>query len=311
MTPPASPPRADARPARRTPSAARISAGQPQRVEIPGWELLDLVGEGRVARLFAARPAHSPGDGPADYVVKILRPEFEQDPIAVHMLQNEACVGRRVSHPHVVSVLVSRVSESPRFVVMPRLEGASCDLKLAAVGRLSLAMSLWICRQAAQALAALHQAQWLHGDVKPGNIVVSPRGHATLIDLGLASPLEQPTSLAERPLAGTLAYTAPELFTSTGCGDQRSDLYSLGATLFELITGRPPFGGLGPAQLAEAHLHQAPPLLRSLAPTAPPALARLVESLLAKDPMRRPRSATELVSELVKLEIECFADRSA
>ncbi len=275
------------------------------------WQLVRVLGEGRYARVHQARPTASPPERPADYAVKVLKPEYEADPEAIELIRREAYVGRRVSHPHVVSILSSGVSRPPYFVVMPHLEGMTLAALLQGEKSLTVAPALWIARQVSEALDALHTEGFLHADIKPGNIFVMPRGHTMLLDLGFARSMRQPGSVIDRPLMATFSYAAPELFTSAVRADARSDVYSLGVTLFEMLTGRLPFDETDPAQLATAHLEQSPPNVRRLAPHVSSDVARLVGQMLAKEPLRRPQTAAEAVASLVRLEVETFADRDA
>ena len=166
--------------------------------------------------------------------------------------------------------------------------------------------SVWMVRQVAAALAVLHAKGWLHGDVKPENVLVSPQGHATLIDLGLARRLGSRECQGGEVLAGTLAYVAPETFLPAARLSGEADIYSLGALLHELLTGQPMFEEADPTRLALLHLRQAPPDVREAALDVPPILARLVMRMLAKEPLRRP-AASEVVRHLTRLEIELLA----
>jgi serine/threonine-protein kinase len=167
---------------------------------------------------------------------------------------------------------------------------------------------LWIARQVADALAALFEvAGVIHTDVKPENIMVSPAGHATLIDFGFAQTTAEANHWTSRPLAGTLAYIAPEMVTSTLAAGPRSDIYSLGVTLYEMLTGQRPWETNDPGELATLHREAKPTDIRALRPDTPEAVATLIHSMLAKDALRRPASARELAATLVRLEIKSFS----
>lgn len=273
------------------------------------WQLLRIVGEGATSRVYLARPLGAASQDGA-YAVKSLRREWWSDPRAIESQRREAMVGARVSSPHLAPVLSACVTAPPYYTVTPWLEGKTAAALLAEGPRLPLPAALWIARQAAEALAALwKQASMIHGDVKPANLLVSPSGHTTLIDLGFCSSAADACSWADRPVVGTLRYLAPERVTSATRIDPRSDLYSLGATLYELIAGRPPHDGDTPAALLEQHRTERPECLRSAAPGTPKPVASLVHRLLSKDPLRRPSSAAEVVDELAPLEIACFGMR--
>jgi serine/threonine-protein kinase len=239
--------------------------------------------------------------------VKILLPPHDQEAAAIQSLRREAWVGRRVAHPHLISVLAGRVDKSPYYIVMPRLDGASLRAVLDHAGPLPCGRALRIVRLVAEGLGALHQLGWIHGDIKPDNIVVSPNGHVTLVDLGFVRPLCKPPKRAEPVLMGTLTYTAPEAFLSSREEDRRSDIYSLGVTLYELLTGRRPFDANDPQGLVTAHLQQRPRNARFLVPQIPRSVNQLLQSMLAKDPLRRPQTSEEVVSRLIRLEIETLS----
>ncbi|MCA9241015.1 MAG: serine/threonine protein kinase [Planctomycetales bacterium] len=271
------------------------------------WQLTRLLAEGPLTRVYAARPAETPDSTPS-YAVKALRREWWQDRTAIEIMRREAWVGHRTSHPNLVAVLGSQVSQPPFYLAMPLLRGESLASLLAEGSRPTLPQALWIARQTCEALAALHrQADAIHGDVKPANLMVSPDGHTTLIDLGFCQTTGEARSWAMRPVIGTLEYIAPERVTSACTADVRSDLYSLGATLYQMLAGRPPFEAADPAELIAKHRCEKPQCLRDARPGTPKPVASLVHRLLAKDPLRRPDSPQQVAAELMRLEIACFA----
>ncbi|MDZ7617260.1 MAG: serine/threonine-protein kinase, partial [Patescibacteria group bacterium] len=155
-----------------------------------------------------------------------------------------------------------------------------------------------------------HEQGWMHGDVKPANIMISPAGHATLLDLGFAKRRSEDASAAARAVMGTCNYLAPEVLSSRIRADIRSDLYSLGVILFEALAGRLPFVARTMPELISQHQTLPPPDLKRLAPQTPDAVADLVRRLLAKEPLRRPQTPAELVEQLVELEIATFSERA-
>jgi serine/threonine-protein kinase len=193
---------------------------------------------------------------------------------------------------------------------MPCLSGATLARWLERGKPLPLAVTLWIIRQIAEALGAVADQGWMHGDVKPANIHVADDGHATLLDLGFVRRVEESKSLADRPMLGTLRYMAPEMITSSLAGDIRSDIYSLGASFYELLSGKPPFPGDDPASLAMMHRDTPAPRLERILPDLPAPVAELVHEMLAKEPLRRPQTPSELVERLTRLEIDYFHARS-
>lgn len=271
------------------------------------WQLVRQLGDGPLTRVYLARPLEIPEAAPT-YAVKALRKEWWHDPAAIELMRREASVGRQVSHPHVVPVLSAQVTQPPFYLVMPRLAGETVAEKLASDRLPPLPQSLWIARQAAEALGAMHeQAGMIHGDIKPSNLHVAPDGHTTLIDLGFSQSATEARSWAGRPVMGTLHYLAPERITSACCADIRSDLYGLGVTLYQMLTGLLPFEAEEPADLIAMHRQAKPQCLRDARPDVPKRVASMVHRLLAKDPMRRPESPRAVSDELVRLEIESFA----
>lgn len=274
------------------------------------WQLVKLLGEGNLTRVYQSRPAEAPSSQPAAYVVKLLRKEWWRDPQAIEVQRREAWVGSQVSHPNLVPVLSASVKEPPFYVVSPKLEGASLAQILTEQGRLDIPVALWIARQVADGLAALFDATgMIHSDVKPANILVSASGHATLLDYGFAQSPSEGRHWSTRPIAGTLAYIAPEMVTSALAADPRADVYSLGVTLYEMLAGRRPFESDDPGKLATLQRETKPVDVRQHRPDLPEPVAALLHSMLAKDPLRRPDTARELAQRLVRLEIDSFALR--
>jgi serine/threonine-protein kinase len=243
--------------------------------------------------------------------LKLLSSEYQSDPTVVGQFRREAAAGLQVSHPHLSSVLSARVADPPYYLVMPWLGGANLRELIHGGGNLCLPEMLCIARQAAEAIAALWRAGWTHGDVKPENIVVSPPLHATLIDLGFARRADEPGWAAEPYFCGTLDYVAPEVIVSASPPDIRSDLYSLGVTMYELISGRLPYTAATAAEIARRRVEDLPADIHKLEPELPLDLVRLLRALLAKQPLRRPQSPEDVVQRLARLEIETFAERTS
>jgi serine/threonine-protein kinase len=283
-----------------------LDAPSTQPDQVGSWRLSQLVCEGRLCRVYQAAPAD--GVSPhAAYAVKLLSPEWEDDASAVACMEREARIGREISHPHLISVLAAHTAAAPYYVVTPWLGGASLATHLKDQRELSSNAAFWIARQIAEALEALHQAGWMHNDVKPDNIFLSPQGHATLLDMGFAQRLE------ERPandcgMIGTIAYMAPEKFDGGRAADIRSDIYSLGITLFEMLTGGVPFAGRNVGEIIRQHRGARADSIRRQLPTLPREAAALVADMLAKEPLRRPQSPRELIDQLVRLEISLLVE---
>lgn len=289
--------------------ATRVLTESARAHRLGPWLLVRRVAVGPACDVYQARAADASSSAPASYALKVLRPEWNERPEAVALIQREALVGRTVSHRHLVAVLCTQLEQPPYFVVTPWLEGATLDRHLAGGELPPLAVALWIVRQATEALEALHASGWIHGDIKPANMLLSPRMHGTLLDLGFARRPSEAGTAANRFGLGTPHYLAPETVTSQMANDIRADIYSLGALLFHLLTGRPPFLGDSLASIVTAHRSETPPRLRSLRPTLPSEVGELVHAMLAKDPLRRPQTPQELLARLVRLEIDALGER--
>lgn len=272
---------------------------------IPGYELIQMLGGGPVTRVYSARDRETD----ASCAIKLIRADWDDRITAVKLLQREARAGLSVRHPHLVRFDYAHVTSEPYFLVMELLAGETLRRRLRRDYCLDLAASLWIARQSAEALASLHQAGFVHGDVKPDNIRLVSSGTAKLIDLGFAHrPGENLQLLKKGYVLGTANYLAPELCASGDHGSFSADVYSLGMTLFEMLTGRLPFPPGSLEETFHRHMHQSPDDLRLHLRAAPDALATLLDRMLARDPNARPR-VTAVIQQLVGLEIATLRRR--
>jgi serine/threonine protein kinase len=266
---------------------------------IPGYELLQRLGGGPLTTVYSARD-HEQG---RDCAVKVIREDWEDPPTAIKLLQREARVGLAVRHPHLVRLLDAHVTRPPYFLVMEWLPGESLRRRLRRDRRLEPTSAVTIVRQTSEALAAVHQAGFLHGDIKPENIRLTATDEAVLIDLGFAHrPGENAHFIEQGYVLGTANYLAPELCRFEPGADQKSDLYSLGVTMFEMLAGRLPFARGTVQETFDRHCNVEPDDLARLVPRLPTALITLVDRLMARDPVQRPR-ITFVVQQLLGLEI--------
>jgi eukaryotic-like serine/threonine-protein kinase len=274
---------------------------------IPGYELFACLGGGALTSVYAARAAED--DAPC--AIKLLRPDWEDQPVGIKLLQREARAGLSVRHPHLVRLEGAHVTRPPFFIVMELLPGESLRRRLRRDYALDVPTALWIARQTAEALAALHRKDFVHGDVKPDNIRVAGHGRAVLLDLGFAHHPGENASFLERGyILGTVDYLAPELCGPAPSDDLRSDVYSLGVSLFEMLTGRLPYAAGTIDETLLCHRAQDPADLRDHVQAAPRGLAELVTRMLARAPEERPRPDV-LVQDLIGLEIATLGRRRA
>jgi len=232
--------------------------------------------------------------------------------VAIKMLKNpvtsgeaytrfmtEAQSAAKLSHPNIVSIHdIGKEDEKP-FFVLEFVEGHDLRdlIETSLEGKCDIQTVLRIAIDVCNALQYAHSQGILHRDVKPENIKATPEGVAKLMDFGLAKMLGQPRQTQDGVIVGTVAYVAPEIALGKGA-DARSDLYSLGAVLYEAVTGKPPFPGEDPVKIIFSHIHDYPVSPDRLNPKIPHALAECIMKLLEKDPTKRYQSAADLLKVL-------------
>jgi len=228
--------------------------------------------------------------------LKVLVEELAADDRATRRFVREARATARLTHPNVARVYDFGRDGGAPFLVMELLEGETLAARLAS-GPLPPAEAARVAAAVADALEAAHQRGIVHRDVKPSNIMLTPGGEVKVLDFGIAAAADETHSTTGSGLYATVAYVSPERVTGEPA-TPASDVYSLGAVLYELLCGRPPFSGSSPALVARSHLHDLPVPVRQLAPWVPARLAEACEAALAKDPARRPSSAASLAIRL-------------
>jgi eukaryotic-like serine/threonine-protein kinase len=248
--------------------------------------------------------------------VKLLSEALGADPTFVERFRREARAAAGLSHPNVARVFDYGDGSGPEgdgsgpagegsgpagsegpFIVMELIPGRTLAESLDRQGALDPSEAARIAADVARALQAAHDAGVVHRDVKPGNVMITPRGEVKVMDFGIAAAASEAPLTATGAALGTAAYISPEQATG-GRATAASDVYALGCVLYELLTGRPPFAARSPVALAAAHAREAPAPVRSLAPGVPPWLARACERALAKDPRDRPPSAAAFAAML-------------
>jgi len=265
-------------------------------VEVIGlYPVVRLIGQGATARVFECKDTVSPPPERGRHVaVKVLRPELARDADRRRRLRAEGELLKTIASPYVARCLDVGEHDDATFVVVELLAGEDLGARLARDGAVPMKEALRYARDAAKGLRAAWAAGVVHGDVKPANLFVDGR-RLKVVDFGLALPVSSTTAAGRSTLAGTPAFLAPEVIAG-GRADARSDLYSLGCTLFALLTGRPPFVHARTVDVLAAHAHEAPPSLARLLPGAPARVTALVDALLQKAPSLRPQTHDDAVA---------------
>jgi len=271
------------------------------------YRLVEKIGAGGMGVVFRAFDERLE----RDVAVKVLPPGFLDDAEARRRFRREALVLSKLNHPNIETVHDFDSQDGVDFLVMEYVPGASLDAKAAGAG-LTEAEVAQLGLQLAQGLAAAHDKGVVHRDLKPGNVLLTPTGQVKILDFGVARLLDPEGKTATTMTAtlagattgeavvGTLPYMAPEQIRG-GKVDRRTDIFALGAVLYELATGKRAFPqGAGP-QLVDAIMNLPAPSLRATHPRVSPALEAIVSRALEKDPARRYQTAPELAADLQAL----------
>jgi len=281
-------------------SGAQPPAGKPARI-IGGFELLEKIGQGGMGAVFKARQVS------LDRIValKILPPSIAKDQTFTQRFLREARACAKLSHPNIVlGIDVGQDAATQLwYFAMEFVDGRSTRQVLVERKVIPEQEALRIVRDIAKALECARENGFVHRDVKPDNILLTSSGEAKLADLGLARQAREDASLTQSGQAiGTPFYMAPEQIRGEGDNlDIRADLYGLGATLFHLVTGRPPFEGATAAAIMAKHLTEPPPLAHRANPAVSEATSRLIQRLMQKEKERRFQTPVEVVQHIEKI----------
>jgi serine/threonine-protein kinase len=237
-----------------------------------------------------------------EVAIKILAPKWAQHARFLQRFFREAKLAAELKHPNVVGAIDVGESNGLHYYAMEYVDGWSVAEMLKEDGVFDEAEALDIALQVAKALEHAAEHHIVHRDVKPENILVTPDGVAKLADLGLSKQLTSDCSLTtEGKTLGTPFYVSPELARGQRDIDVRSDIYSLGATLYHMLAGEPPFVGDNPAAIMARHIaEEAVPLKRRRRDISL-ATSRLIEKMMAKDPARRYATAADLIEDIIAI----------
>lgn len=264
-----------------------------------GCEVLKKLGQGGMGAVYKARDIN------LDRMValKTLSNDLAQDPEFITRFRREASLAAKLDHPNLIRVFSAGEFESLYYITMELVEGESARDRLVRDGKLPLAEVLTIGVFVAEALDhGWQHAKLIHRDIKPANIFLSNTGQVKLGDLGLAKSADENSGLTTTGQAvGTPFYISPEQGLGEKEIDFRSDIYSLGCTLYHLITGEPPYACPSSMAVIHKHIYDPPPGILDKIPDCPMTLAILLAKMMAKQPNARHQSYTELIAEMQRV----------
>jgi len=267
--------------------------------ELPGYQFLSVLGKGSMGTVYLARQKSLQ----RLVAVKVISRRIARNKPYIESFAREARMAAQITSLYLPRVFDWGTSRGQHFLVMEYIEGRSVDTWLSEGRRLSVPQTLHLAAEVCLALDHLHRMSIIHRDVKPPNMIVSKMGQLVLIDLGLSRHLGDTAQIdAEKGSAiGTPYYISPEQVRGRADIDTRSDLYSLGASVYRMLAGRPLFHKKTTAEVLEAQLRYEPPSIRAEFPEIPEPVDRLLRRLLAKFPEERPLSALALRAEILPL----------
>jgi len=292
---------------RASPAARGAIAAAPQQPsknfgagqDIGGCQLVRKLGEGAMGAVYQAR--HVGLDIPV--AVKLMTPAVaKSDADAAERFVREARLAAKVKHQNIVEVLNVGQEGGIHFIVMELVEGGSLQDLLKREGRVPLARAIRLISNVCTGLEFAHANGVIHRDLKPANIMIDRQGMAKIADMGLAKRVGDDIGMTQTGMAmGTPLYLAPEQALDAKHADRRADIYSLGCTLYEMVTGRVPFEGDTLARIILAHAQAPVPDPRSVDPALPIAVSNITMKMMAKVPAERYQSAQEVLSALAEV----------
>lgn len=260
-------------------------------MKIEGYEIIKEISRGPITTVFLGRQLALE----RQVLIKLLNAQWQREADLIERFRREAIICARLKHPNIVSIYDVGTHSDHLYLVIEYIEGEDLGQFVKRHHPLPVELVLFISRELIAGLAYAHSRGIIHRDIKPANVMVSREGAVKITDFGLARSEDLPSITAQGGTVGTPAYMSPEQSRGEKL-DQRSDIFSLGVTLYELASGELPFRGENFADSIQKVLKNNPPALSQVRPDIPNWFSGLVEGMLQKDPRKRPASTKEVLN---------------
>ncbi|MDW7651908.1 MAG: Stk1 family PASTA domain-containing Ser/Thr kinase [Bacillota bacterium] len=257
------------------------------------YQVVEKIGDGGTAFVFKGMDSLLN----RHVTVKVLRPEYVSDQDFVRRFRREAQAAASLSHPNIVSIYDVGYEDGIHYIVMEYIQGQSLKEIIEDLGHLPARMAVDYACQIAHALGNAHKHGIIHRDIKPHNVLITEDGRVKVTDFGIAQAVTASTVTYNGAILGSVHYFSPEQARGAQT-EEKSDIYSLGIVLFEMLTGKVPYSGDSPVSVALMHLQEPIPKPRDMNPDIPPAVERIILRAVEKDPQNRYGSAREIAEEL-------------
>ncbi|MFC2167677.1 protein kinase [Acidobacteriota bacterium] len=261
------------------------------------YEIIENLGEGGMGRAYRVVDRHLD----EEVTLKILKPEITEDQTTIERFKTEIRLARKISHKNVCRMFDLGQDEGLFYLTMEYVPGQNLKGLIRQTGQLAVRTAISLTKQVCEGLSEAHQAGIVHRDLKPSNLMVDRKGFVRVMDFGIAQSTETQGLTETGFIIGTPDYMSPEQ-TEDAEIDSRSDIYALGIILYEMVTGRLPFEGDTPVKIAVKQKTENPPSARTINPSIPINLDRIIKKCLEKAKTKRYQTAEELYVELDKLE---------